>query len=133
MKGRKPKLTVIEGGSAPGRCPGPPSWLTLYAQREWKRVAPALHRRRLLAADTMAVLEAFCVAAGQVRECEETMAREGRMIAGEDGPKPHPAFRMQHVAIREARLLATELGVTPHRRGKEEDAPKRDPWEGMLG
>jgi P27 family predicted phage terminase small subunit len=71
MKGRKPALTVIEGGAAPGRCPGPPSWLTLNAKREWKRVAPALHRRRLLAPDTMAVLESYCVASGQVREFEE--------------------------------------------------------------
>jgi hypothetical protein len=33
---------------------------------------------------------------------------------------------------REARLLASELALTPHRRGKHEDEPKADPWEGML-
>jgi len=134
MKGRKPNLRVIEGDAVPGRCPSPPSWLTAHAKREWKRSAPELHRRKLLTADTMATLESYCVAAGQVREFEELMTAEGRMVATETGPKPHPAFKMQQAAMREARLLAAELALTPHRQGTkgktEED--KGNGWDSDL-
>lgn len=134
MKGRKPKLTIIEGGAAYGRCPSPPSWLTDHAKREWKRCAPELHRRNLLTPDTLATLESYCVAVGQVREFEETMGQEGRMVNTPAGPKPHPAFKMQQAAMREARLLAAELAMTPQRQGtKGKDAEgKADGWDSDL-
>lgn len=133
MKGRKPALVAIEGGMAPGKCPAAPSWLSPHAKSEWKRAAPELHGRSLLAADTLATLESYCVAVGIVREAEEIMTRDGRMIAGDDGPKPHPAFKMQGAAMREARLLAAELGLTPHRRGvKGEDRKTSDGWDADL-
>ncbi|HEX2527448.1 MAG TPA: phage terminase small subunit P27 family [Geminicoccus sp.] len=134
MKGRKPKLKVIEGGLAPGRCPPAPAWLSFQAKAEWKRAAPQMHSRRLLTPDTLATLESYCVAVGVVRECEEIMSRAGRMIEAEDGPKPHPAFRMQSAAMREARLLAAELGLTPHRRGsKTQEEDTNDGWpDGFL-
>lgn len=134
MKGRKPNLRVIEGGAATGRCPSPPTWLSVHAKREWKRCAPELHRRRLLTADTLATLESYCVAAGQVREFEELMATDGRIISGEDGPKPHPAFKMQQAAMRECRLLAAELALTPQRQGTKgkTDEGKGDGWDSDL-
>ena len=134
MKGRKPKLAVIEGGLAPGRHPSAPAWLTPQAKAEWRRAAPQLHRRRLLSTDTLATLESYCIAVGLVRECEEIMARDGRLIDGEDGPRPHPAFRMQAAAMREARLLAAELGLTPHRRGVKgkDESPKPGAWDDDL-
>ena len=122
VKGRKPKLTVIDGGSVRGRCPSAPSWMAPHAKAEWKRAAPELHDRNLLAPDTMATLESYCVAVGMVRETEETMIAEGRTVVTEKGISPHPVFRIQAGAMREARLLAAELGLTPHRRmskGKE--------------
>lgn len=134
MKGRKPKLAVIEGGFSSGRCPAAPTWFTPQAKAEWKRAAPQLYGRKLLSSDTLATLESYCVAVGVVRECEEIMGRDGRMIESEDGPKPHPAFKMQSAAMREARLLAAELGLTPHRRGvKSKDEGKQDDgWESDL-
>ena len=67
-------------------------------------------------------------------ETEEIMGREGRLIEGPNGAAPHPAFRMQNTAMREARLLAAELGLTPHRRGTGviEGKPNNDKWEGDL-
>lgn len=134
MRGRKAALKVIEGGALPGRCPGPPAWLSEQAKAEWKRTAPELHRRRLLTAETMATMESYAVAVGQVRECEEAMAAEGRFIAGEDGPKAHPALKVQAAAMREARLLAAELALTPHRRkqGATETEGKSDGWSDLL-
>ena len=113
MRGRKPNLKVIEGGTAPGRCPVAPSWLTPQAKAEWKRSAPQLHARKLLTPDTLATLESYCIAIGLVRECEDIMSSEGRMVKGKNGAKPHPPFKMQGAAMREARLLAAELGLTP--------------------
>jgi P27 family predicted phage terminase small subunit len=134
MKGRKPKLTMIDGGTVRGKCPSAPSWLTAQAKAEWKRAAPELHGRNLLSADTMATLESYCVAAGMVRETEEIMGREGRLIDTENGPKPHPAFRMQSAAMREARLLAAELGLTPHRRGVKgkDEGKSNNGWDADL-
>jgi P27 family predicted phage terminase small subunit len=133
MKGAKPKLKVIDGGANPGRCPVAPSWLSSQAKAEWKRAAPELNTRGLLTPDTLASLEAYCVAAGQVRECEEIMSREGRLIVADGASKPHPAFKMQSAAMREARLLAAELGLTPHRRmtGKKDES-KGDGWDPDL-
>lgn len=133
MRGRKPNLTVIEGGAATGRCPSPAAWLSVHAKAEWRRSAPRLHSRKLLSTDTLATLESYCVAVGIIRESEETMAKDGRMVTTEEGMKPHPAFKMQSAAMREARLLAAELGLTPHRKGKPVEGGKQnDEWDGDL-
>lgn len=118
----------------PGRCAPAPSWLPQHAKSEWKRAAPELHGRNLLTEDVLATLESYCVSVGLIRETEEIMGREGRLIEGPNGAAPHPAFRMQNTAMREARLLAAELGLTPHRRGTGviEGKPNNDKWEGDL-
>lgn len=134
MKGRKPILTAIDGGTVRGKCPSAPPWLTSQAKAEWKRAAPEMFNRNLLTPDTLAMLESYCIAAGMVRETEEIMGREGRMVETEKGIAPHPAFKMQSAAMREARLLAAELGLTPHRRiGKGKDEGKTDDgWDADL-
>jgi P27 family predicted phage terminase small subunit len=135
MKGRKPPLTVIDGGFLKGRCPSAPDWFTPQAKAEWQRSAPHLFKTGQLHPDTMATLEAYCVAAGMVRETEEIMGREGRMEATDKGQKPHAAFKMQSAAMREARLLAAELGLTPHRRrmaGENEGKSTNDQWDTEL-
>lgn len=119
MKGRKGHLALVTGGASPSRCPAPPAYLSEQAKREWKRAATDLHKRRLLGSDMLATLESYCIAVGIIRETEDLMRAEGRMLATDEGPKPHPAFRMQSAAMREARLLAAELALTPHRRGKK--------------
>jgi len=132
VKGRK--SAPVEAERPTKRCPAPPSWLPPHAKKEWKRAAKELHGRKLLSDDTLATLESYCVAVGQVRECEEVMTTEGRIIASEKGPKPHPAFRMQGAAMREARLLAAELGLTPHRRGVKGagEGDEGDGWDADL-
>ena len=134
MKGRKPKLAVVNGNPVTGLCPRAPDWLSAEARSEWDRAAPELYARNLLHPDTLATLEAYCVAAGQVRETEVIMAAEGRIMSTSEGPKPHPAFKMQGAAMREARLLAAELSLTPHRRGLKgkDESNKNDKWNDEL-
>ena len=112
MRGRKPNLKLIEGGAAPGRCPVAPSWLTPQAKAEWKRAAPQLHARKLLTPDTLATLESYCIAIGLVRECEDIMSREGRMVEGEDGAKPHAGF--QDAGRSDARGSLARRRTRPH-------------------
>lgn len=126
MKGRKPKLPAAQVAGSATACPKPPSWLPTHAKAEWKRAAPRLHELGLLAPDTQATLESYCVAVGMVRENQETIKVEGQIVGG----KPHVAVKMILAAMREARLLAGELGLTPHRRGAvAEREPKGDGWE----
>lgn len=134
MKGRKPNLRVIDGTPVKGRCPSPAAWLSEQAKAEWKRAAPQMHSRNLLTVDVLAMLESYCIAAGLVRECEEIMGREGRMVTTESGERPHPAFKMQSAAMREARLLASELGLTPHRKGQQSEGKGKptDDWDSDL-
>lgn len=138
MKGRKPNLTVLHSKPPPKKkCPTPPTWLTKHAKSEWRRVAPELHDRHLLHKDTLATLENYCIAVGQVRESEITMQEDGRHYVTEKGTiAVHPAFKIQAQAMREARLLAAELGLTPHRRvksdGGKKSKPKSSGWDDEL-
>lgn len=129
MKGRKPKLTVIEGGATQRKCPGAPAWLPLHAKREWNRVAPELHARQLLGADTMATLESYCIAIGVMREHQEITTKDRDLFGG---PTKHgmQSSKMMFAAMREARLLAAELGLTPHRRGPVEKPKNKDNADG---
>lgn len=138
MKGRKPNLTVIHGKPPPRKkCPSPPSWLPKHAKAEWRRSAPELHARHLLQKDTLATLESYCIAVGQIRECEEDMLSEGRHYVNDKGARvAHPAVKIQAQAMREARLLASELGLTPHRRVKSagggKEKPRDNGWDDEL-
>ncbi|MFH3481631.1 P27 family phage terminase small subunit [Xanthobacter variabilis] len=117
MKGRKPKLQIVDGSKGAGRCPPPPGLLCAHGAAEWKRTAPLLHERGHLTDDTLATLEGYCRAVGLSRTYTEMMNAEGHVLQTDKGPVTHPAFKMLMGAMREARLLAAELALTPHRRG----------------
>ena len=110
MKGGKPELTVVEGDFAPREVPRRRPTGLPRAKKEWRRVAPVLHRRKLLGDDAMATLEAYCRAVGAMRQYSAMMDAEGHVIQTERGPASHPAFKMLAVAMRDVRLYAAELG-----------------------
>ena len=71
MKGRKPKLHLVDDDFAPpipgivkdrDECPDPPRWLSDHSRREWRRSAPILHRDDRLTPPVLATFEAYCVA-----------------------------------------------------------------------
>lgn len=118
MKGRKPKLTVIEGNGAFGRCPSPHSYLSSEAKKEWKRVCSILLDRKLLGEDMLGVLEAYCVGIGIIREYQTQPKSDPNSLFPNMPRKTTPAeTRVVFAAMREVRLYAAELGLTPHRRG----------------
>jgi P27 family predicted phage terminase small subunit len=133
MKGRKPKLQIVDGGKIAGRCPPPPGGLCEHGQAEWKRVAPILKERGHLTDDTLATLESYCRAVGMNRTYSAMMDAEGHVIETEKGMVKHPAFAMLMGSMREARLLAAELGLTPHRRGsKAKESEAGNGWDADL-
>jgi P27 family predicted phage terminase small subunit len=91
--------------------PAAPTWLGDNAKAEWRRVAPVLHSRGVVGPDTMRGLEAYCVAVGQMRDCESLIRLQGLIIAGANGPVPHPAVKVQQSSMRLARQLAADLGL----------------------
>ncbi|MER2520231.1 MAG: phage terminase small subunit P27 family [Bdellovibrionales bacterium] len=134
MKGRKPNLVALVNPASSETFNAAPLWLTRQAREEWERVAPCLRNRNLFTADTVAMLEHYCLAVGQIRETEALMRRDGRLIVTTKGTIPHPAFRVQCAAMREARLLAAELGLSPHRSAIHgpKGSNKDDAWDTDL-
>lgn len=116
MRGIKPKLIV--DNSAVSAAPPAPRWLSQEACAEWRRVTPILAERRILTTADLGNLENYCVAIGQVRECERLIQLNGLVLDTDNGPKRNPAFGMQSDAMTRARLLAAELGLTPVSRSR---------------
>jgi P27 family predicted phage terminase small subunit len=72
---------------------------------------PHLVERRILTDGDLAMVEAFCVAAGRVREIEAMIQAGGGIV----DPK---VWRMQNQAMQTARQIAAELGLTPVSRSR---------------
>lgn len=79
-----------------------------------------LAERRILTDGDLGSLENYCLAIGQVRDCQATLSSlESPFFAGDKGvPRPHPAIRVMHTAMTHARQLAAELGLTPVSRSR---------------
>lgn len=113
MRGRKPELKAIDGGLT--KAPAAPAWMPKEAKAEWRRIMPGLAERRVLTEEDMATVEHYCLAVGQVRQCQAALAAASDMFvqSEQSAPRPHPAFRTMHAAMTQARQLAGELGLTP--------------------
>lgn len=108
MRGRKPELRT--DAKAVAKVPAAPSWLSKDAKAEWRRIMPQLVERRVLTVADMAMVEAFCVSIGRVREIERQIQAAGTVTP--------PHFRMQDKAAQTARQIAAELGLTPVSRSR---------------
>jgi P27 family predicted phage terminase small subunit len=107
VKGRKPALKVVS--PIGGTLPGPPSWLTAGAKREWLHSARDLNRRGLLFDGALASLATYCTLVDQIEQFGKVLAAEG--IMGEEG-KAHDAHRAMLATSAQARMLAAELGLS---------------------
>jgi P27 family predicted phage terminase small subunit len=116
LKGVKPHLK--RDPDAVRAVPTPPSWLSKEAKAEWRRVMPLLIERKILTDADMGSVENYCVAIGQVRQMERTLATDGHVIETTRGLRAHPAAKLQADAMTRARLLAAELGLTPVSRSR---------------
>lgn len=108
MRGTKPRLVI--SNEAVTRSPSAPSFMGKDAKAEWKRVMPALAKRKVLTTADLGSLENYCVAMGRVREIERLIQASGTIEPSH--------FRMQNAATQTARQLAAELGLTPVSRSR---------------
>ena len=84
VKGGSRRLTVVERRLRPRPVPrAARTGCRSTPSGEWRRVAPVLHRRKLLGDDAMATLEAYCLAVGAMRQYAATMDAEGQVIQTE--------------------------------------------------
>ncbi len=118
MRGDKPNLR--QDDSPLQAAPAAPSWMPAAAAKEWDRCAPVLTDRRILTDGDLGSLENYCLAVGQVRDCQATLSGlPSLFFEGDKGvPRPHPALRVMHTAMTLARQMAAELGLTPVSRSR---------------
>ena len=145
MRGRKPvptSLKVIRGN--PGKrplnknepkptlgAPGCPTWLSIEAKAEWRRVVPKLDELGMLTKVDRAALATYCEAwatfvyaqrevhtHGIVVMAVETMSEDGSRIYVK--PTKNPAIIVARDAANLIRQFCAEFGLTPSARTRLE-------------
>src|SRR5262245_19090788 len=100
-------------------CPEPPDYITGYAAREWKRLAPELWALGLLTNLDLTVFGAYCVSYGRWRAAEELLAGEPLVASGYEGnPIQNPLVRIASQAARDLLRIGVEFGLTPSARAR---------------
>lgn len=113
-------------------CPCPPRWLGSVARAEWKRVAPCLRKRGLLARRHVAAFAGYCRAYGEVVEAQRIVEREGRTVTTVKGNLiQHPAVGMANRAADQLRAFLVEFGLSPSAEGRlgTGESPAADPFD----
>jgi P27 family predicted phage terminase small subunit len=112
--------------------PTKPAGLTPGASAEWDRVLPDLLVMGVKAADTVG-LTAFCEAVALFADISATIARDGPMVAGQDGTeRRHPLFGALFATSRELRMWSREFGLTPSARSALRGTPAGGPGDRLL-
>jgi P27 family predicted phage terminase small subunit len=136
MRGAKPHtLTVINGGIVDAV--EAPRGLPAAAVNDWNVVTADLASRKLLTEATLSIVEVYCTALWQVRECRQVIVDHGTFVKGQNGvPKANPASTMMQKAQDTVNRLSAELGLTPSSRSRRglggEQAPKADDGVGDM-
>lgn len=118
MRGRKPAKIAVAGAPIT-EAPRPPAWLSKDAKAEWRHILPLLIERGVLTETDLAMVEAFCIAAGLAREIERARQKAGAII----DPK---LMRLQMQALQSLRQIGAEIGATPVSRSRPAIQEKKD-------
>ena len=132
MKGRKPKPTALKlldgdfnkdpqlrNHNEPEPEVGVvtcPAWITGDARTEWKRVSGELMSMGVATLVDRAALEQYTTAYASWRDSLRVVAKEGRFIATESGPKRHPACGAAQAYADLCHKLLIQFGMTPSSR-----------------
>ena len=117
--------------------PACPAWLDTEARREWKRVAPLLHRMGVLTKIDRSALAMYCDAWSQFLAARTVIREEGLSYVNEKTGyvQQRPEVAVYHNLQRILRGWCYELGLTPSARGRMTVSPKQeeaDPFEAFL-
>ncbi len=123
MRGRRPDpKQAAQSAENPGPTltGEPPDYLTGHAARVWRETIGDLEAEgRPIHRLNRQTLVGFCDACGIVRECSETLAREGHLVdGGREGSKRNPAASIRISALQAVRAYAAELGLSPASSGR---------------
>jgi P27 family predicted phage terminase small subunit len=108
-------------------CPEPPAFIVGHAADEWWRVAPELHRVRLLSVLDVPALAAYCYAYAQWRTAVEALARmaandpvmSGLLVRTTVGDaRRNPLVKVAADAATDMLGFAAEFGLTPIARAR---------------
>jgi P27 family predicted phage terminase small subunit len=108
------------------QCPEPPEFLSSDAVTEWRKVAPELHRSRMLTAFDVMPLAAYCAAFSRWKAAEEELAREAaqdprKALTVTDAKgvmRPNPLLRLSRAAAAEMVKIAGQFGMSPAARSR---------------
>jgi P27 family predicted phage terminase small subunit len=142
----KRRIGVEPEPQIPDSVPEVPSFLTGYASDEWYRVAPELHRLRLLTVVDVIPLAAYCQAYETWRtavEAFKAMAARDTVTAGMlikmagSGAAQNPLLGVARRAAGDMVRYASEFGMTPVARarisaGVWHTPPSRGEFDGLL-
>jgi P27 family predicted phage terminase small subunit len=143
--GKRPLRAEPEPVREP-ECPDPPPFVTGYAQDEWWRTAPELHRLGLLTVLDVAALAAYCMAYKLWRAAEETLTRmvdsdpvtHALLVKSMDGnPRRNPLVKIASDAGADMVRYASEFAMTPIARsglaaGVRNQPPGGGKFHGLL-
>lgn len=137
-RGRKPKptnLKILEGN--PGKrplnmnepkpdntMPEMPKWLNAEAKKEWKRVAPELHRIGLLTMADRTALAAYCQSYGKWVAAEKAIQEKGltfQMLTPEGEVRYEqqvPEVGIANTTLNQIRAFCSLFGLDPSSRSK---------------
>lgn len=150
--GTKPKPTALKllAGN-PGRrkinrrepkpdksLPACPAWLDPVAKRQWKKLAPELHRMGVLAKIDGNLLARYCQTWAQWRKMVEWVQKHGETTAIRDragkvmGHKRNPQTEIAKGLSEMLTRLEPELGMTPSGRSRLVVGPKPESKNSLM-
>jgi len=122
LQGNPGKRPLPKGEPRPGvtgRVPSAPRWLGEEARREWRRIAPLLHRAGLLTEVDGVALGMMCEALAVYHQAKEAMGDEGLIVVSDKGNSyQHPALGIMNSARTDVLRWAREFGMTPAARSR---------------
>lgn len=122
----------------PAKAPAPPAFLDEVATKEWKRVAPELHRLGLLTVVDIMALAAYCQCYSDYLTAREAIARAGgnptfTTDKGYVGQRPEVTIAQKSLALMKAYMA--EFGMTPSARARmalPQEPTEQDPLDEFL-
>lgn len=114
----------------------PPSYLSTYAKKEWKRIAPMLIKNNLLTDADITTLAAYCQAYHRWIEAEKAIRIYGMVCKTDKGNIiQRPEVGIANKAMSEMVKYGKEFGLTPSSRSQlhiEKPEEAEDPFMTFL-
>lgn len=121
--GKRPINESEPQPTKPVEAPKPPSFLSTYAKKEWKRIVPVLMKVNLLTEADYSALAAYCQCYDRWVSAEKAIRAHAKANNGkytfetESGyVQQIPEIGISNQAMKEMRNFAKEFGLTPSSR-----------------